>query len=70
MKRNNRLTMSARQEKREHPWATMAMARRIAADHSRKSGDGGRVIVERTVYVPVSRKRKRIPPRSDWWNML
>jgi hypothetical protein len=55
-------------ERKEHPKFTLPQLRQIVKDHHGRPGE--RVVVERTIILPVARKHKKPVPRADWWNML
>jgi hypothetical protein len=61
------ITQNMRAEKKEHPWMTQALLRKVAKDHVAHKGSGERVIVERTVMVPVPAKKKRAPVDTTPW---
>jgi hypothetical protein len=59
-------------ERKEHPWASPSILRRIAKDHVKHTGEGNaRIIVERTVMIPVASKKKKRPViQVPWYNRL
>jgi hypothetical protein len=55
-------------ERKEHPKFTATQIRQIVRDHHARPGE--RVVVERTIVLPVTKKHRKTLPRSDWWNLL
>jgi hypothetical protein len=55
-------------ERKEHPKFTATQIRQIVRDHHGQPGE--RVVIERTIVLPITKKRKPPAPRQDWWNLL
>jgi hypothetical protein len=55
-------------ERKEHPKFTTSQIRQIVKDHHGKPGE--RIVVERTIVLPIAKKHHKPAPRADWWNML
>jgi hypothetical protein len=61
------IEQNMRLEKKKHPWASQAILRKIAKDHVSNKGSGERIIIERTVTVPVPAKKRRAPVDNRPW---